>query len=237
MSLLGSQATFSSPSTSSLSSPITIWSSPLLDKQQNSQVQVEVIQEGTGQKTSVKRLHPITVEELAVNAKRPCLEGSSSEQRLPTDFSDVNLDFLASNSNDASKSSCISDTDSVNLTSILSGLTKNLRKNDNNDEAVSESVMPVSTEVCIASTGTSLQVTSAATVSNSSSSLTIAPTYKVVSTCSSTPSVLLTPIKAATRTPSKNDQNLDSFRTGPVSFGSQWFNDDVSILISVSNFF
>eukprot|EP00794_Sanderia_malayensis_P007503 gene7503-8334_t len=251
-STVETSSVFSSPSAQSLSSPITIWSSPLMHPPAAAgQVQVEVIQEGSGgsNKAPAKRLHPIqTVDECAVKKLR--LDNTSvvhAHAPLQTGFSDVDLDFLASTaSNDASRLSCMNEPDGVNLSSILSGLTKNLRQNEETStskftaspQSRSETTA-VTTASSIASSSstaplsfaiTSNTVTALASSSKNDQQPPKSP-EKTTSTraATSSPSVLLTPVKNVNRTPSKNDSTFGgNTREHVENFGSQWFGEDIT---------
>lgn len=219
-------STFSVPSTSSLSSQLTIWGSSTPEPRTSLGVQVEVIQEGGRNKTYAKRLRPTTVISTEKPIKLQRLETSS----LPKQSNDINefdLSFLGNDDElKAKEYGGRSASDSINLSSILSGLTKNLCQTNTNEHGL---VAVKSTEALNKALPTSAASTS---ITQSQDSLTGETTFdkdpsrvSATSTCSS---VLTTPIKCAAKTPSKNDNSLDCYKIQPVNFDSQWFGEDVS---------
>ena len=217
-------STFSMPSPPSISSQLTIWSSSASEPNTSSGAQVEVLQEGGRRKACPKRLLPTTVISAEKPMKLQRLDAPGAEKE-PSDISDIDLSFLGGDEDAKSKEgNGHGSSESINLSSILSGLTKNLCQTDTNEQ---ELFAPKSTNlpgtahpIPMATTPPREQPTVEATCDKDTSGFSV--TSK---TCSS---VLTTPVKCTAKTPSKNDASLDSFKIQPVSFDSQWCGGDVS---------
>ena len=212
------------PSTPSISSQLTIWSSSRSAPNTSPGAQVEVLQEGGRRKACPKRLLPTTVISAEKPMKLQRLEPSSVEKEAG-DISDIDLSFLGGDDDTKSKEGGGHGTsDSINLSSILSGLTKNLCQTDANEQ---ELFAPKSTNspgtahpIPMVTTPPREQPAPEATCDKDAAGFSV--TSK---TCSS---VLTTPIKCTAKTPSKDDASLESFKIQPVSFDSQWCGGEVS---------
>ena len=216
-------STFSVPSTSSMSSQLTIWGSSTTEPSTSPGVQVEVIQEGGRSKARAKRLRPTTIISTEKPVKAQRLETLSKE---PSDISEFDLSFLGPDDDIKTKDSDAS-SEAINLSSILSGLTRNLCQGSTNEKDLPPTS---SAEMLDKTLATSIGSTNVTPPRNS-------PTHEAThdkgsSTSSETSrtcsSVLTTPVKCAAKTPSKSDNSLDCYRIQPVNFDSQWFGGEVS---------
>ena len=125
--------TFSTPSASSVPSQLTIWSCTTTESNTTSNVQVEVIQEGGRNKSYAKRLRPTTVMTTEKPIKFQRLE-TSSLTKQPCDINELDLSFLGTDDDMKSKEHDHAGSESINLSSILSGLTKNLCQSTTNEQ-------------------------------------------------------------------------------------------------------
>ena len=188
---------------------------------------MEVIQEGGRNKTYAKRLRPTTVISTEKPIKLQRLE-TSTLPKQSSDINDIDLSFLGNDDElKAKENEGRSASDSINLSSILSGLTKNLCQTSANEHGL------------VAAKSAAEALDKALPTSTASTSITqpqISPTDVTtfdkdpsrVSATSACSSVLTTPIKCNAKTPSKNDNSLDCYKIQPVNFDSQWFGEDVS---------
>ena len=188
-------------------------------------MQVEVLQEGGRTKPPAKRLHPTTITTTEKSPKQQCLEQQTASCDKTKDFAEFDLSFLGPNENSRPKADNQSVADAINLNSILSGLTKNLCKNDKDSSTTVSGV--AAQEVRDKNT-----VTSEAR-SLSPPQLSTQPVVEVQASRSAIKgSVLTTPKKNVTRTPSKVDPTAEGFRDQVIPFEAQWFGGDVSTTCS-----
>lgn len=213
-------ATFSAPSTP-LSSQLTIWGCPTTESTTSSNVQVEVIEEGIRSKATAKRLRPTSVLPTEEQVKIQRLESSNVSKEEGDAF---DLSFLGPD--EESRPGNPNASDSINLSSILSGLTKNLCKNTSNEpeSIVTNSMEPVgdphktvavSTSVAPPQSQLDVETIKQAAVSTG------------ITTTSTKSTVLTTPVKGTAKTPSKNENSVDCYKIQPVAFDPQWFGGEV----------
>eukprot|EP00795_Rhopilema_esculentum_P000582 gene582-10270_t len=219
---------FSVPSTSSLSTKLTIWSSPTSEVPDlTNKVQVEVIQEGSRTKAPVKRLHPTSVTTTEKSSKLPCLDKTVTTKN-PANINEFDLStFLATTDDSRSENDSQTGGDSINLSTILSGLTKNLCKNGKSE---ANNKTPV-TDNKDAQNSALVAVTAPIKGSTSTEQFSVVETFPAAVSKVTTvdvSSVLTTPVKCPTKTPSKSEAEV--FRMQPVNFEHNWFGSDVSEL-------
>ena len=214
------------PSTSSLSTKLTIWSSPTSELPDlSNKVQVEVIQEGSRTKAPVKRLHPTSVTTTEKSSKLPCLD-ETVPTKNPANINEFDLStFLATTDDSRSENDSQTGGDSINLSTILSGLTKNLCKNGKSDSNNTTLI----TDKKDAHNSSLIAVTAPIKGSTSTEQFSVTETFPAAVSKATTvdvSSVLTTPVKCPTKTPSKSE--AEGFRMQPVNFEHNWFGNDVS---------
>ena len=187
---------------------------------------MEVLQEGGRTKPPAKRLHPTTITTTEKSPKQQCLEQQTASCDKTKDFAEFDLSFLGPNENSRPKTDSQSVADAINLNSILSGLTKNLCKNDKESSTTVSGVAAnkardKNTATSEARSITPPQLSTQPVVEVQASRSAIKGSESILS-------VLTTPKKNVTRTPSKVDPTAEGFRDQVIPFEAQWFGGDVS---------